>query len=384
MFDFTYYNPVCIHFGKDALKHLASEIPTNKRILLTYGGGSIKRSGLYDNIKQILKDYTIFEFGGIEPNPKYETLMEAVKLIRENHIDYILAVGGGSVIDGTKFIAAAYHFAGDPWDILEKQATISEALPFGCVLTIPAAGSEYNCAAVISKASTQDKLHFITPLVFPQFAILDPKITFTLPEKQTANGIVDIFVHVTEQYLTFNVNAALQDRFAEGILLTLIEEAPKVLADGQNYDTRANIMWCSSIALNGLIGAGVPQDWATHMLGHELTAKFNLDHGQTLAIILPSLLQVKRSQKKDKLLQYAERVWNIKTGTVEEKIDLAINKTRAFFESLGTQTRLSSYGITASDIPGIIQQLQKHNMTALGEREDIDLKTSETILQASL
>lgn len=380
MLNFSFYNPVRIHFGQNTITKLSDEIPPQKRILITYGGGSIKKNGVYAQVITALKGFTVFEFAGIEPNPKYETLMQAVDIIKQNNIDYILAIGGGSVIDGTKFIAAASCFDGDPWDILAKQAPIKEALPFGCVLTIPAAGSEMNAAAVISRESTKEKLFFINPIVFPKFAILDPTVTFSLPVNQTANGIIDIFVHVAEQYLTYSVNAALQDRFAESILLTLIAEAPKVMQNPKDYEARANIMWSSTLALNGLIGAGVPQDWTTHMIGHELTAKFGLDHGVTLAIILPSLLQIKREQKNSKLIQYAERVWNITTGTNAEKIDLAIAKTRDFFEGLGVKTKLSAYGITAAAISDILKQLEQHGMTALGEHQDIDLKTSEKIL----
>lgn len=384
MINFTYYNPVTIHFGPNQIKELANEVPKNARVLLTYGGGSIKKNGVYDQVIQALQGITIVEFGGIEPNPKFETLMQAVKIIHDQKLDFILAVGGGSVIDGTKFIAAATYFEGNPWDILEKQAPIDQAMPFGCVLTIPAAGSEMNCGAVISKTATADKLNFMSPKVFPKFSILDPTVTFSLPKNQTANGIIDAFIHVTEQYLTYPVNAALQDRFAESIMQTLIEEAPKVMVNPKDLDARANIMWCSSMALNSLIGSGVPQDWATHRLGHEITAKFGLDHAQTLAIILPSLLTHKREQKRKKLLQYATRIWNITVGTDDEKIIQAINKTRDFFESLGVKTHLGDYGITAAAIPEILSQLKNHQLTTLGEHEDIDLIASEAILRLSL
>lgn len=384
MFDFTFYNPVRIHFGHKQMTKLSTEIPKNARILLTYGGGSIKKNGVYAEVMQNLAGYEVIEFGGIEPNPQYDTLMQAVQIIREKNIAYIVAVGGGSVIDGTKFIAAATHFVGEPWDILAKQAPITKAVPFGCVLTLPAAGSEMNCGAVISRRSSGDKLVFGNPLVFPQFSILDPETTFSLPPNQTSNGIIDAFVHVIEQYLTYPVNSPIQDRFAEGILTTLIEEAPKVLKNPKDYDARANIMWSSTMALNNLIASGVPQDWSTHLIGHELTAKFNLDHGQTLAIVLPSVLHIKREAKREKLLQYAKRIWNINAATEDAIIDVAIQKTREFFESLGVKTRLADYNITAAAIPELVNQLAKHQLTALGEHEDIDLATSELILRNCL
>lgn len=380
MLDFTFYNPTKIIFGKNQIAKLTNEIPKNKRILLTYGHGSIKKNGVYDQVMSALKDHTVFEFGDIDPNPKYEQLLTALPIIKQNQIDFLLAVGGGSVIDGTKFIAAAANFSGDTWEIVKNDPSpISVALPFGCVLTLPATGSEMNCGSVVSKASSPDKLAFGHDLLYPQFSILDPTTTFSLPTKQIANGIVDTFVHVLEQYLTYPVNAALQDRVAEGILLTLIEEAPKVFADPYNYDVRANLMWCATCALNDFIGLGVPSDWASHRLGHEITARFGLDHGETLAIILPSLLNVKREQKRAKLLQYAKRIWNITQGSDDDKIDQAITKTREFFASTGIKTKLSDYGISADAIPELIKQLTQHNLTALGEHQDIDLTQSELI-----
>lgn len=380
MFNFILHNPSKIIFGKNQIHNLATEILKNKRVLLIYGHDSIKKNGVYDQVKLALKDHTVFEFGGISPNPKYEQLLEALPIIKQNKIDFLLAVGGGSVIDGTKFIAAAANFKGDTWEIVKNNPSpIDSALPFGCVLTLPATGSEMNCGSVISKTNSPDKLGFGHDLLYPQFSILDPTVTFSLPHKQTANGIIDTFIHVTEQYLTYSVNASIQDRVAEGILLTLIEEAPKVFADPNNYDARANLMWCATCALNNFIGVGVPNDWATHRLGHEITARFGLDHGETLAIILPNLLNIKREQKREKLLQYAKRIWNITNGSDNEKIDQAIKKTREFFESTGVKTRLSDYNIDAHLIPELIEQLKRHNLTALGEHQDIDLKQSELI-----
>lgn len=380
MLNFTLHNPTKIFFGKNQITNLTHAIPKNKRILLTYGGGSIKSNGIYKKVIKALKNHTVFEFGGISPNPKFEQLLAAIPIIKKNKIDFLLAVGGGSVIDGTKFIAAAAKYKGDPWDIVKKDPSpIDSALPIGCVLTLPAAGSEMNCGMVISKTDSPDKIASGNDLLYPQFAILDPTTSFSLPTKQTANGIIDTFVHVAEQYLTYPVGAHLQDRLAEGILLTLIEEAPKVLAHPKDYNTRANLMWCATWGLNDFIGLGVPNDWATHRLGHEITARFGLDHAESLAIVQPSLLNVKRKQKKEKLLQYGKQIWNITKGSDKEKIDKAIAKTRAFFESLGAKTKLSAYRIPKNQVPELIKQLKRHGLTALGEHGDIDLKQSARI-----
>lgn len=382
--NFTFYNPVKIYFGKGQVAQLREEIPRNKKVLMTYGGGSIKSNGVYDQVMKALQGNEVIEFGGIEPNPQYDTLMRAVKLSRDLKIDFILAVGGGSVLDGTKFISAAIPFVGEPWDILAKNAAVDSAIPFGTVLTLPAAGSEMNCGAVISKKDTNDKLSFIREAVFPKFSILDPTFTYTLSERQTSNGIIDTFVHVTEQYITYPVNAVVQDRWSEGILLGLIENAPLVFRHPDDYKVRANLMWCSTSALNGLLLSGVPQDWATHLIGHEITALYGLDHGQTLAIVLPSLLHICRWMKRVKLLQYAERVWNITSGNDKERIDEAIRKTRDFFEGLNVKTSLSKYGIGSEAVPALLQQLERHNLIALGERRDITLKVSEQILKTCI
>ncbi|MCL5260902.1 MAG: iron-containing alcohol dehydrogenase [Gammaproteobacteria bacterium] len=384
MQNFTYQNPVRIHFGKGEISKLQDEISSKQRVLLTYGGGSIKKNGVYKQVMDALAGREVYEFSGIEPNPHFETLMQAVKIAQEKKIDFLLAVGGGSVVDGTKFIAAAIDFNGDPWDILTKPAPLKSAVPLGCVLTLPATGSEMNGGAVITKASTKDKLFFIDPLVFPKFAILDPETTFSLSPRQTANGITDAFVHVLEQYLTYPAAASIQDRFSEGILLTLIEEGEKVLKHPNDYEVRANIMWAATMALNGLIGAGVPQDWTTHMLGHEITALFGLDHGQTLAIVIPAVMKFQAHKKREKILQYAERVLNIHEQNPEKAIAKAIAKTREFFTMLGVKTYLNEYGINADAIPKIIVQLEKHGMTALGEHGNIDLIASAEILRLAL
>lgn len=289
MNNFTYCNPVKIVFGKGTIAGLPELLPADGTVLLLYGGGSIKRNGVYDQVTRALHGKSWMEFGGIEPNPLHETCRQAITLARKERIGFLLAVGGGSVLDATKYIAAGCKYDGDPWDILSKGAEVKSALPLGCVLTLPATGSEMNDAAVISRASTREKLCFISPKVMPQFSILDPETTFSLPRRQTVNGIVDAYVHVTEQYVASPCNAPLQDRQAEAVLLTLVEEAPKILVKPSDYDVRANLMWAATNALNGLIGCGVPQDWATHMIGHELTAFYGIDHAPSLAVVLPSL-----------------------------------------------------------------------------------------------
>lgn len=384
MLNFTFYNPTKILFGKGQIAAIGKEIPKDQRVLLTYGGGSIKQNGVYEQVMSALAGRTVFEFAGIEPNPTYETLMKAVELARQEKIDFLLAVGGGSVVDGTKFIAAAIPFVGDPWDILAKRGRIERALPLGSVLTLPATGSEMNSGSVVTRRATNDKLAFMHPLVYPRFSVLDPTTTFTLPPRQIGNGVVDAYTHIMEQYLTYPVNAPIQDRFAEGLLLTLIEEGPKALADPQDYDVRANIMWCTTMALNGLIGAGVPGDWATHMIGHEITALHGLDHAQTLAIVLPSVMRVKRDQKRAKLLQYAARVWNLTEGDENGRIDAAIAKTRDFFERMGVRTYLRDYGVNADAVPALVAQLERHQMTKLGEHGDVDLSTSRQVLELSV
>ncbi len=385
MFNFQFHNPTKILFGKGVISKIAAEIPAQSRILITYGGGSIKQNGVLDQVLSALQGFKVEQFGGIEPNPSFETLMRGVAQVRAQKINFLLAVGGGSVIDGTKFIAAASLFDGDPWTILEQWgAPIKSALPFGAVLTLAATGSEMNSGSVISHRELKIKRPFSSPHVFPKFSALDPTTTFSLPLRQVSNGVVDSFVHVTEQYLTYPVGGKVQDRFAEGLLLTLIEEGPKALANPDDYDVRANLMWASTLALNGLIGAGVPGDWSTHMIGHEITAAYGLDHAQTLAIVLPALLTVKKQDKRDKLLQYAERVWNLREGSEEERIDQAIAATRNFFEHMQVRTHLSDYGIGPESINHLVNQLGKNGMTRLGEHRDVTPVISRRVLQLCL
>lgn len=387
MNNFEFYNPVRICFGKGEIAKLSKLVPKGAKILLTYGGGSIRKNGVYNQATTALKGFNITEFGGIEANPHYETLMKAVAIVKEQKIDFLLAVGGGSVLDGTKFIAAAALWEGsDPWDILSKrgEVQVEKALPIGTVLTLPATGSEMNGNSVVTRWETKDKLAFGSEQVMPVFSILDPEVVFSLPQIQVANGIVDAFIHVMEQYLTYPVNAPIQDRFAESILTTLIEEGPKVLADRTSYDAAANFMWAATMALNGLIGAGVPQDWATHQIGHELTAFHGIDHSQTLCIVLPGIMKLKRENKKEKILQYGERVWKITEGTDDERIDATIQKTVEFFESVGIKTKLADYGVGSEIIPKIVNRFKERGITGIGERGDLTVEDIAKILEMQL
>ncbi|MDD3743260.1 MAG: iron-containing alcohol dehydrogenase [Lentimicrobiaceae bacterium] len=369
MTDFEFYNPVKVFFGKDQLPKISTQIPAGSKVMFLYGGGSIIKNGVYDRVKAALERFEVTEFGGIEPNPLYETAMKAVEIAKEKNIDFLLAVGGGSVIDATKFIAAAipYRF-GDPWNILAKGMPVAAAVPLGVVLTLPATGSEMNKNAVISRKSTDEKLSFGSPMVFPKFSFLLPDAAGTLPKRQVANGIVDAFVHVTEQYLTYPVNAPIQDRFAEAILITLIEQAPAVYENPADYKAMSNLMWSATMALNGLIQCGVPGDWSVHSIGHELTALHGIDHARTLAIVLPGLWKALLEEKKTKLVQYGERVWNITEGTDDERALKAIDETVAFFESLGVPTRLSAYNVKADTIDKIVSRFEDRKWLELGDR----------------
>ena len=366
--NYELYNPTRLIFGENRIEELANYLPEKSKILFLYGQGSIKNNGIYDKVIKILNDFDYIEFGGIEPNPMYETLMKAVDLGKKEQIDFILAVGGGSVIDGAKFVAAAIPFdKGDPWSILKDNAEVETSIPIGTILTLPATGSEMNRGAVISKASTKEKFAFLTEKSFPLFSILDISVLKSLPKRQIANGIVDAFIHVTEQYMTYPVNAVLQDRFAESILKTLIEEGTKFY-NNKDLEAGANLMFSATMALNGVISAGVPTDWSIHMIGHELTALYGIDHARTLAVILPALYLVKIDNKLDKLAQYAQNVWGITHGTKKEMAINAIEKTEEFFNSLNIPTKLSKYNIELnSTTETIIARFEKRGIFALGE-----------------
>lgn len=384
MENFSFRNPVKIIFGKNTIKTISQEIPTNSKVLVLYGGGSIKSNGVYDQVIKALSANEWYEFSGIEANPHYETCMKAVEVIKEKGITYLLAVGGGSVIDATKFIAAAACFEGDTWNILSKQAKIEKAVPFGTVLTLSATGSEMNAGAVITKASTEDKLAFHSDLVYPQFSILDPETTYTLPIRQVSNGVVDSFVHVIEQYLTSPTNAMIQDKFAEAILQTLIIEGPKALENPNNYDIRANLMWASTWALNGWIGCGVPQDWATHMIGHEITAAYGLDHAQTLAIVLPGVMTVMKEQKADKILQLGVQVFGIYNNmSRDERINETINAVENFFHEMQIKTHLSDYNLE-KEVISLVSDRIKNRGWRLGEKVNITNETVAEILSLRL
>lgn len=383
MNNFNLYVPTRVLFGQGEIAGIARQVPAAARVLVTYGGGSVLANGVMAQVREALGERLVAEFGGIEPNPDYATLMRAVALAREQRIDFVVAVGGGSVADGSKFIVAAIPYEGDPWELLTGQGKVRAAVPLGVVLTLAATGSEMNSGAVISRRETGDKLFFGSEKVFPRFAVLDPSTLFSLPPRQTANGVVDAFVHTVEQYLTYPVNAKVQDRLAEGLLLTLIEEGPKLLTTPDDYDARANVMWAATMALNGYLGAGVPQDWSTHMLGHEITAVHGLDHAQTLAIVLPAMLAARREPKRAKLLQYAERVWGLREGSEDARITAAIHATRQFFERMGVPTQLSGHGIREPQLARILAKLEAHGMTALGEHGDVTLDVSRAVLEAA-
>ena len=384
MNNFNFYNPTRILFGENKIAEMANFIPQDARVLVLFGGESARKHGTLGEVTASLGDRYVEEFGGIEANPSYSTLMKAVQQIKENKLDYLIGVGGGSVIDGVKFVALAVSCEGDAWQeiLVDKAKGITQALPFASVLTLPATGSEMNSNSVITRYETHEKMAFSSSLVYPQFSVLDPTKVATLPPRQLANGVVDAFTHTMEQYLTYPVNARVQDRFAEGLLTTLVEIGPALLNNPKDYELQANFMWTATLALNGLIGAGVPQDWATHMIGHELTALHGLDHAQTLAIILPSVMNEQRVQKHDKLIQYAERVWAISEGDDDSRIDLAIAKTRDFFEQMGVRTYLKDYQLGLTDISEMVKQLGEHGLTELGEHGDIDLAKSTKILEA--
>ena len=373
MNNFEFYCPTKVVFGKGSIAKLSELIDKDKKVLMIYGGGSIKKNGVYDQVKESLKNYNVIEFSGIEPNPTYETCMKAVEIVRKENIDFLLAVGGGSVLDGTKFIAAAAKYAGDDtYEIVSKELQIEDALPLGAVMTLPATGSEMNCAAVISRLSTQEKFAMRQPLVYPQFSIIDPETTFSLPIQQVRNGIADTFVHVMELYATYNVNTPLQDSWALGLIRTLIQEAPKVIANNKDYDAKANICWCATCGLNYWLALGAVQDWSTHRIGHELTALYGLAHGQTLAIVLPRLWQERKRDKAQKLAKLAREVYGCDEVDDLKAADCAIQKTEEFFNSIGMKTKLAEYNVNSLEAAQRIKERFEVRKTLLGE----DLKVT--------
>ena len=391
MLNFELYNPVNYVFGKGQIEKLTELVPSNTKILIAYGGGSIFKNGVYNQVKRALNAQflanEVIEFGGIEPNPRFETLMKAVEIIRTEKIGFIIAVGGGSVIDGVKFISAAVNFEGDAADILKKRILfkdVAKVIPFGTVLTLPATGSEMNSGAVVTIEATQEKLTLGGSALFPVFSIVDPLVITSLPKKQLQNGVVDAFTHVMEQYLTYKHDAFLQDRIAESILQTLIEIGPDVVENPNDYKLASNFVWSATMALNGLIQKGVPSDWATHMIGHELTALYEIDHARTLAIIGPNLYRVMFDTKKDKLAQYGQRVWNIQGNSTEEIAEKAIEKTVEFFHKMGMKTKLSenteNYEKTADFIAN---RFEERGWKVLGEKQNITIEKVKAIVEMS-
>jgi len=385
MQNFEFYNPTKIIFGKDSISKLATEIPDNAKVLLLYGAGSIKNNGIYEQVKTALSNFEVVEFGGILANPEYEVLLKALEIIKTENITYLLAVGGGSVIDGTKFLSSAALYEGvSPWDIISKFIRTEKGMPFGTVLTLPATGSEMNSGAVITRKETQEKFGMGGPGLFPQFSILDPQVIHSIPKHQIANGITDAFTHVLEQYMTYPTQAFLQDRFCESILQTLIEVAPLVLENPYYHEAASNYMWCCTMALNGLIQKGVPTDWAVHAIGHELTAQFGIDHARTLAIIAPSHYRYNFESKKIKLAQFAERVFGVQTGTIEEKATEGIEKMEAFFHSLNIKTKLSDY---TSEYQGVAERIESRfiarNWMGLGEHKSLTPADVKKIVEMS-
>ena len=386
MLNFELYNPTNLIFGKGQMEKLASLVPKGAKILLAYGGGSIFKNGVHEQVIKNLKDFEIIEFAGIEPNPHFETLMKAVTVIKEQKIDFILAVGGGSVIDGVKFMSAAAHFDGNPIDILQKKLLIkdlSKVVPFGTILTLPATGSEMNSGAVVTIQSTQEKLAFGGSALFPKFSICDPTVIESLPKRQLQNGVIDAYTHVLEQYLTYPHDGFLQDRIAESIIQTLIQIGPDVVENPKDYALASNFMWSCTMALNGLIQKGVPSDWATHMIGHELTALYGIDHARTLAVVGPNLYRVMFETKKGKLAQYGKRIFNL-TGTEEEIANAAIKKTVDFFHTMGMDTKLSDYTkdyVKTSNF--IVDRFKERGWLGLGEKQNITLEKVKEIVEMS-
>ena len=385
MLNFELYNPTRLLYGKGQIGEIANLIDKKSKVLVVYGGGSIKKNGVYDQVIKALEGYEVVEFSGVEPNPRYETLVKAVDLIKKEKVDFILGVGGGSVIDGVKFISAAVYYEGDTIDIIQKKLNVNwKAMPYGAILTLPATGSEMNCGAVVTIEATQEKLSFSGEVLYPVFSVCDPTVIASLPEKQIANGITDAFVHVLEQYLTFPQGAPLQDRFAESILQTLIEIAPKILKDPTDYDAAMNYMWCCTMALNGLISKGVKEDWVTHAIGHELTVLYGIDHGRTLAIIGPNLYSVMFDTKKEKLAQFGRRVFTLE-GSDDEVARLAIERMIAFFHSLGVATKLSDYTEEGEKaVEWIAERFNERGWLAMGEKKNITIDKVREIVKLSL
>lgn len=379
MNNFIFQNPTKIIFGKGTISSIKEEISKEKKILVTFGGGSVKTNGVYDQVVKALIQHNFVEFWGIEANPDISTLRKAIEFGKNEKCDYVLAVGGGSVIDGSKLIAAGIVYDGDAWEIVLKRDWTNQAtLPLSSVLTLPATGSEMNSGAVISNREKREKFAFYSK--HPVFSILDPETTFTLPKHQIACGLADTFIHVMEQYLTTTNQSPLMDRWAEGILQTIIETAPVALKDQTNYNAMSSFMLSATMALNGFVSMGVTQDWATHMIGHELTALLGLTHGHTLTIVLPGTMWVLKEEKGDKILQYGKRVFGIEGAEREETIKQIIERTEKFFQSLGLKTRLSENGGDSSTIEEITRRFGERGVK-YGENRSVTPEVTKQILE---
>lgn len=355
MDNFTFYNPTKLIFGKGQLEQLKKEIPTyGKKVLLVYGGGSIKKSGLYDKVTALLKEIgaEVFELSGVEPNPRIATARKGVEICKQEGIDFLLAVGGGSVIDCTKLIAAGAKYDGDAWDLVIKKAFAREALPFGTVLTLAATGSEMNAGSVITNWETNEKYGWGSPVTFPKFSILDPVHTYTVPKNQTIYGIVDMMSHVLEHYFHLEEKTDFQDRMCESLLLTIMETAPKLLADLENYDYRATILYSGTMALNGILNMGYRGDWATHNLEHAVSAVYDIPHGGGLAILFPHWMRHNLAVKPERFKQLAVRVFGVNPeGKTAEEAGLeGIQKLREFWNSIEAPARLADYDIDDSKL----------------------------------
>ena len=347
--------------------------------MVTFGGGSVKKNGVYDQVVNALRGMDFIEFWGIEPNPKIETLRRAVDLCKHNNIDFLLSVGGGSVLDGTKLIAAAVCYPGDPWDLVLDNSRIGKIIPFADVMTLPATASEMNRNAVISSIQTKEK--FGMKVDYPLFSILDPQTVASLPKYQVAAGIADTFIHVMEQYMTLCGESPLMDRWSESIIKTLVETAPKVLSDDRDYDSMADYMLCATMGLNGFIAMGVTEDWATHQIGHELTAINGITHGHTLAIVFPGLLRVLHDQKFNKVLQFGERVWGITDGSQEQRFERTVEAIENFFRSLGLQIKLHEVGVGMDTVLEIERRFNERGV-AFGEGANVNGTVARKILES--
>ncbi|MDF1508435.1 iron-containing alcohol dehydrogenase [Robertmurraya sp. DFI.2.37] len=355
MQNFTYWNPTKLIFGQGQLVQLKEEVPKyGRKVLLVYGGGSIKKSGLYTQVINLLQEIKadIFELSGVEPNPRISTVRKGVDVCKSEGIDFILAVGGGSVIDCTKAIAAGAKYNGDPWELVTKKAVAHEALPFGTVLTLAATGSEMNSGSVITNWETKEKYGWGSAVTFPVFSILDPVHTYTVPKEQTIYGIVDMMSHVFEHYFHLQENTLLQDRMCESLLITVMETAPQLLADLENYDLRATILYNGTMALNGMLSMGYQGDWATHNIEHAVSAVYDIPHGGGLAILFPNWMKHNLKVKPERFKQLAVRVFGVDPeGKSAEEAGLeGIEKLRQFWNSIGAPSRLADYDIDDSKL----------------------------------